>query len=135
MKPRMFIRKNMICKKHFNRKNWVLQGHFNLWQSLVMKTSFGIRDSFIILFVYSFVYHFEIVIIFICLFILQSLVCLNGDIIRKDTINAMAPGNARFLMDSVFELAQRMNHFRLSDAEIGLFCAVVIITPGKNNTF
>jgi nuclear receptor subfamily 1 group D protein 3 len=47
----------------------------------------------------------------------------------------MAPGNARFLMDSVFELAQRMNHFRLSDAEIGLFCAVVIITPGKNNTF
>ena len=62
--------------------------------------------------------------------LLQSLVCLNGDIIRKDTINAMAPGNARFLMDSVFELAQRMNHFRLSDAEIGLFCAVVIITPG-----
>ena len=61
----------------------------------------------------------------------QSLVCLNGDIIRKDTINAMVPGNAKFLMDSVFELAQRLNHFRLSDAEIGLFCAVVIITPGK----
>merc|ERR1719322_2077824 len=61
----------------------------------------------------------------------QSLVCLNGDIIRKDTINAMAPGNAKFLMDSVFELAQRMNHFRLSDAEIGLFCAVVIITPDR----
>ena len=60
----------------------------------------------------------------------QSLVCLNGDIIRKDTINAMVPGNAKFLMDSVFELAQRLNHFRLSDAEIGLFCAVVIITPG-----
>jgi len=65
------------------------------------------------------------------LFDSQSLVCLNGDIIRKDTINAMAPGNARFLMDSVFELAQRMNHFRLSDAEIGLFCAVVIITPDR----
>ena len=63
--------------------------------------------------------------------IFQSLVCLNGDIIRKDTINAMVPGNAKFLMDSVFELAQRLNHFRLSDAEIGLFCAVVIITPGK----
>ena len=43
----------------------------------------------------------------------------------------MVPGNAKFLMDSVFELAQRLNHFRLSDAEIGLFCAVVIITPGK----
>jgi len=65
------------------------------------------------------------------LFDRESLVCLNGDIIRKDTINAMAPGNARFLMDSVFELAQRMNHFRLSDAEIGLFCAVVIITPDR----
>ena len=65
--------------------------------------------------------------------LLQSLVCLNGDIIRKDTINAMAPGNAKFLMDSVFELAQRMNHFRLSDAEIGLFCAVVIITPGMKS--
>merc|ERR1719412_1707347 len=34
-------------------------------------------------------------------------------------------------MDSVFELAQRMNQFRLSDAEIGLFCAVVIITPDR----
>lgn len=48
----------------------------------------------------------------------------------------MPPGNAKFLMDSVFGLAQRMNHFRLSDAEIGLFCAVVIITadrPGLRN--
>merc|ERR1719219_2654651 len=34
-------------------------------------------------------------------------------------------------MDSVFELTQRMNQFRLSDAEIGLFCAVVIITPDR----
>jgi len=61
----------------------------------------------------------------------QSLVCLNGDIIRKETIGQMPPGNAKFLMDSVFELAQRINHFRLSDAEIGLFCAIVIITPGN----
>ena len=71
------------------------------------------------------------VVVICCCVLFQSLVCLNGDIIRKDTINAMAPGNAKFLMDSVFELAQRMNHFRLSDAEIGLFCAVVIITPGN----
>merc|ERR1712128_419335 len=45
-------------------------------------------------------------------------------------------GNAKFLMDSVFELAQRINRFRLADAEIGLFCAVVIITadrPGLRN--
>ena len=62
---------------------------------------------------------------------MQGLICLNGDIIRKDTINQMPPGNAKSLMDSVFDLAQRINRFQLSDAEIGLFCAVVIITPGK----
>ena len=64
-----------------------------------------------------------------------GLVCLNGDIIRKDTINQMPQGNPKFLMDSVFELAQRLNTFRLSDAEIGLFCAVVIITAGKSRNF
>ena len=46
----------------------------------------------------------------------------------------MPAGNAKFLMDSVFELAQRINKFRLADAEIGLFCAVVIITAGKAQT-
>ena len=46
----------------------------------------------------------------------------------------MPPGNAKFLMDSVFGLAIRMNQFALSDAEIGLFCAVVIITPGESST-
>ena len=60
----------------------------------------------------------------------QGLVCLNGDIIRKETINRMPPGNAKFLMDSVFDLAQRLNQFRMSDAEIGLFCSVVIISAG-----
>jgi len=66
----------------------------------------------------------------------QSLVCLNGDVIKRETISSMPAGNAKFLMDSVFELAQRINKFRLADAEIGLFCAVVIITadrPGLRN--
>jgi len=66
----------------------------------------------------------------------QSLVCLNGDVIRRETISAMPAGNAKFLMDSVFELAQRINRFHLSDAEIGLFCSVVIISadrPGLRN--
>ena len=62
----------------------------------------------------------------------QALICLNGDLIQKDTITHMPPGNAKFLMDSVFGLALRMNQFGLSDAEIGLFCAVVIITAGKS---
>ena len=45
----------------------------------------------------------------------------------------MKDGSAKFLMESVFDLAQRLNQFGLSDAEIGLFCAVVIITAGKLN--
>lgn len=61
--------------------------------------------------------------------------CLNGDVIRRETISAMPAGNAKFLMDSVFELAQRINRFRLSDAEIGLFCSVVIITAGTSIFF
>ena len=67
--------------------------------------------------------------------LLQSLVCLNGDVIRRETIAAMPAGNAKFLMDSVFELAQRINRFRLSDAEIGLFCSVVIISAGTGLCF
>jgi hypothetical protein len=60
----------------------------------------------------------------------QGLVCLNGDVIRKETISAMPLGSAKLLMESVFELAQRVNLLKLTDAEIGLFCAVIIITPG-----
>ena len=67
--------------------------------------------------------------------LLQSLVCLNGDVIRRETISTMPAGNAKFLMDSVFELAQRINRFRLSDAEIGLFCSVVIITAGIDTSY
>ena len=66
-----------------------------------------------------------------CFFQLQSLVCMNGDVIRRETISAMPAGNAKFLMDNVFELTQRINRFNLSDAEIGLFCAVVIISAGN----
>ena len=43
----------------------------------------------------------------------------------------MPAGNAKFLMDSVFELSQRINTFKLADAEIGLFSSVVIIAAGK----
>ena len=65
------------------------------------------------------------------IFISQSLVCLNGDVIKRETISAMPAGNAKFLMDSVFELSQRINRFKLADAEIGLFSSVVIIAAGK----
>ena len=51
--------------------------------------------------------------------------------IKRETISAMPAGNAKFLMDSVFELSQRINRFKLADAEIGLFSSVVIIAAGK----
>lgn len=40
-------------------------------------------------------------------------------------------------MDSMFDFAERVNSLRLSDAEIGLFCSVVVIAadrPGLRNT-
>jgi len=61
----------------------------------------------------------------------QSLVCLNGDIIRRETVQQMPSGNAKLMMESVFRVAQRINQMRLSDAEIGLLCAIVIITPDR----
>lgn len=63
------------------------------------------------------------------------MVCLNGQVLKRDAIHNSS--NARFLMDSMFDFAERMNSLRLSDAEIGLFCSVVVIAadrPGLRNT-
>lgn len=48
---------------------------------------------------------------------------------HRDTIQNGA--NARFLVDSTFNFAERMNSMNLTDAEIGLFCAIVLITPDR----
>lgn len=64
-----------------------------------------------------------------------SMICLNGQVLKRDSIHNSS--NARFLMDSMFDFADRMNSLRLSDAEIGLFCSVVVIAsdrPGLRNT-
>lgn len=58
-----------------------------------------------------------------------SMVCLNGLVLRRDALHSAS--NARFLLDSMFDFAERLNSLRLSDHEIGLFCAVVVIAPGK----
>lgn len=34
-------------------------------------------------------------------------------------------------MDSMFDFAERLNSLRLSDAEVGLFCSVVVIAPDR----
>lgn len=67
----------------------------------------------------------------ICMFDTQinSIICLNGQVMRRDTIQNGA--NARFLVDSTFNFAERMNSMNLTDAEIGLFCAIVLITPDR----
>ncbi|XP_063697114.1 ecdysone-inducible protein E75 [Culicoides brevitarsis] len=67
----------------------------------------------------------------ICMFDtgINSIICLNGQVMRRDTIQNGA--NARFLVDSTFNFAERMNSMNLTDAEIGLFCAIVLITPDR----
>ena len=70
--------------------------------------------------------------VFFSILILQrcTLVSLNGHVLNKDSIPTGA--NARFLLDSMFDFAERLNSMHLNDAELALFCAVVLITPGKS---
>ncbi|XP_050667167.1 ecdysone-inducible protein E75 isoform X2 [Leptidea sinapis] len=67
----------------------------------------------------------------ICMFDapLNSIICLNGQLMKRDSIQSGA--NARFLVDSTFKFAERMNSMNLTDAEIGLFCSIVLITPDR----
>lgn len=67
-----------------------------------------------------------------CMFDSQtnSMICLNGLVLRRDSLHSAS--NARFLMDSMFDFAERMNALQLTDHEIGLFSAVVVIAPGKS---
>lgn len=57
------------------------------------------------------------------------MVTLNGQVLRRESVCAYS--NARFLTDSMFEFAERLNAMRLNDAEIGLFNAVIVIAAGK----
>nr|XP_027198453.1 ecdysone-induced protein 75B-like isoform X1 [Dermatophagoides pteronyssinus] len=66
-----------------------------------------------------------------CMFDSQtnSMICLNGLSLRRDSLHSAS--NARFLLDSMFEFAERLNSLRLTDNELGLFCAVVVIAPDR----
>ncbi|XP_071445699.1 ecdysone-induced protein 75B, isoforms C/D [Hetaerina americana] len=87
-----------------------------------------------------------------CLFDAQTntMTCLNGELLRRESIvshhassasnsPSSSPSrsptahasNARFLVDSMFEFAARLNSLQLSDAELALFSAVVIIAPDR----
>lgn len=58
----------------------------------------------------------------VCMFdtSMNSIICLNGQLMRRDAIQMGV--NARFLVDSTFNFAERMNAMQLTDTEIGLFC-------------
>lgn len=65
----------------------------------------------------------------------SSMVCLNGQVLLRESLHSAS--NARFLLDSMFDFAERLNSLGLSDAELGLFCAIVVIAadrPGLRNT-
>ncbi|KAK7083198.1 Nuclear hormone receptor e75 [Halocaridina rubra] len=59
----------------------------------------------------------------------NTMLCLNGQLLRRDALNTSV--NARFLMDSMFDFAERVNCLSLSDAELALFCAVVVLAPDR----
>ncbi|CAH0772648.1 unnamed protein product [Bemisia tabaci] len=66
-----------------------------------------------------------------CMFNAQnnSMICLNGQVLRRESVHNSP--NARFLMNSMFDFAERLNSLHLSDAEIGLFSSIVVIAPDR----
>ncbi|XP_069980501.1 nuclear hormone receptor E75 isoform X3 [Penaeus vannamei] len=59
----------------------------------------------------------------------NTMLCLNGQLLRREALHTSV--NARFLMDSMFDFAERVNSLSLSDAELALFCAVVVLSPDR----
>ena len=59
----------------------------------------------------------------------NTMLCLNGQLLRREALHTSV--NARFLVDSMFDFAERLNSLCLSDAELALFCAVVVLAPDR----
>ncbi|MCL4138556.1 UNVERIFIED_CONTAM: hypothetical protein GTU68_059190 [Idotea baltica] len=59
----------------------------------------------------------------------NTFLCMNGRFMRRETV--YSPSNSRFLMDSMCDYAERMNRIGLSDPELALFTAVVIVAPDR----
>lgn len=93
-----------------------------------------LNDCFIFLF-FNQAGVFEVLLVRLaCMFDSQSnsMICLNGLVLRREALHSAS--NARFLLDSMFDFAERLNSLRLTDHEVGLFCAVVVIAAGKLKT-
>ncbi|CAG0917643.1 unnamed protein product [Notodromas monacha] len=66
----------------------------------------------------------------------NTMVSLNGMVVKRESFGGLGPngemfGNARFLMDSMFDFADRLNALQLSDAELALFSAIVVLSPDR----
>ncbi|KAK4294481.1 hypothetical protein Pmani_032897 [Petrolisthes manimaculis] len=59
----------------------------------------------------------------------NTMLCLNGQLLRREALHTSV--NARFLVDSMFDFAERVNSLKLSDAELACFCAVVVLAPDR----
>ncbi|ODN04245.1 Ecdysone-inducible protein E75 [Orchesella cincta] len=73
---------------------------------------------------------FEILLVRLaCMFKGNTMLCINGELLERETISAHQ--NARFLLDSMFKFAEQFNKLGLTDEQIGLFCAVVVMAPDR----
>ncbi|XP_015789751.1 nuclear hormone receptor E75 [Tetranychus urticae] len=59
----------------------------------------------------------------------NSMICLNGMVLKRESLHSQS--SARFLLDSMFGFAEMLNALNLTDHEIALFCALVIISPDR----
>jgi len=57
------------------------------------------------------------------------MLCINGELLERETVSAHQ--NARFLLDSMFKFSEQFNKLGLSDEQIGLFCAMVVLAPDR----
>ncbi|CAL8069954.1 unnamed protein product [Orchesella dallaii] len=73
---------------------------------------------------------FEILLVRLaCMFKGNTMLCINGELLERETISAHQ--NARFLLDSMFKFAEQFNKLALTDEQIGLFCALVVMAPDR----
>lgn len=74
---------------------------------------------------------FEILLVRLaCMFQGNTMLCINGELLERETVSAHQ--NARFLLDSMFKFAEQFNKLALSDEQIGLFCAMVVLAPDRH---
>ncbi|OUC47648.1 zinc finger, C4 type, partial [Trichinella nativa] len=61
----------------------------------------------------------------------KSLMLLNGSIYQRGGTIQGGAGPSRFLVDSLFDFIERFNALELTDVEMALFSAVVLISSGR----